>query len=165
MDSLKKQLESRMKVRFPDCDPFNHLHNSRYIDYMITAREDQVLEHYELDLHRLALQQGIGWVSAKTEISYLKPAYLNELVTIETRVLHMSEKSLLFEALMWNEDKTVLKSVMWTRLVHYNIKTGKSQPHSAELLEFFGRVVDPLPAAAGFDERVAQLRSQLISTI
>ena len=46
----KKVLESKMKVRFHDCDPFNHLNNSRYIDYIVTARGDQLLENYNLDI-------------------------------------------------------------------------------------------------------------------
>lgn len=41
MEEQKKLLESKAKVRFHDCDPFNHLNNSRYIDYMVTARGDQ----------------------------------------------------------------------------------------------------------------------------
>jgi len=160
-----KSLESRIRVRFSDCDPFNHLHNSRYIDYMINTREDQVREHYGLDLHQLALKQGIGWVSAQTQISYVQPAYLNEPVAIETRLLHVSAKSLLLEALMWNEDKTVLKSLMWTRLVHYDIRERKSRPHSADLMELFSGVMDPLAAPAAFEERVGQFRSPITSTI
>jgi acyl-CoA thioester hydrolase len=36
--SLEKVPESEALIRFPDCDPFNHLNNSRYIDYFINAR-------------------------------------------------------------------------------------------------------------------------------
>ena len=38
MEPLEKNPESKVVVRFPDCDPFNHLHNSRYIDYYLNAR-------------------------------------------------------------------------------------------------------------------------------
>ncbi len=43
MKQLKKIIESKVKIRFPDCDPFNHLNNSKYIDYFINAREDQLI--------------------------------------------------------------------------------------------------------------------------
>ena len=43
MKQLEKTIESKVKIRFPDCDPFNHLNNSKYIDYIINAREDHLL--------------------------------------------------------------------------------------------------------------------------
>lgn len=52
-----KTPESRVKVRFPDCDPFNHLNNSRYLDYIMTARGDQLIEHYGFDIYRLAREK------------------------------------------------------------------------------------------------------------
>ncbi len=33
-------LGSKTKIRFQDCDPFNHLNNAAYINYLINARED-----------------------------------------------------------------------------------------------------------------------------
>ncbi|MEO6346652.1 MAG: acyl-CoA thioesterase, partial [Aquaticitalea sp.] len=46
MKEYKQSLESKMKIRFHDCDPFNHLNNSKYIDYILTARGDQLIENY-----------------------------------------------------------------------------------------------------------------------
>jgi acyl-CoA thioester hydrolase len=48
MPELKKTLQSKMKIRFHDCDPFHHLNNSRYIDYIVTARGDQLLKIMDL---------------------------------------------------------------------------------------------------------------------
>jgi YbgC/YbaW family acyl-CoA thioester hydrolase len=159
MSTLIQEPESKMKIRFPDCDPFNHLNNSRYIDYLINAREDQLLDYYDFDVYRLALEQGIGWVSAQTQISYLFPAMLMEEVTIQTRLLDAGDKSLLLEALMWNREKTRLKAVMWAKLVHYNLKTRSSQPHSTVLMDFFAQVVHPFGEDTSFEDRVRQLKS------
>jgi len=123
MEELKKILESKMKIRFHDCDPFSHLNNSRYIDYFLTARGDQLIDSYGLDIYTMAQTKGIGWVSAQTQITYLVPAWLMEEVTIQTQLIDCSEKSLLLEALMWNDNKTVLKALMWTKLVHFNLQT------------------------------------------
>ena len=43
---MTKILESKIRVRFQDCDPFNHLNNSSYIDYFFDAREDQLHNRY-----------------------------------------------------------------------------------------------------------------------
>jgi acyl-CoA thioester hydrolase len=158
MTQYDKMLESKMKIRFHDCDPFNHLNNSRYIDYIITARTDQLLENYNLDIYKLAKEHDTAWVSAQTQISYLVPARLAEEVIIQTRLLAFSGKSLLVEGLMWNSDKEILKAVMWTKLVHFNLSTQKSHSHTPGLMRLFEQVADPLAGEISFETRVKELR-------
>lgn len=160
MKELKKIVESRMKIRFHDCDPFSHLNNSRYIDYMITARGDQLIDNYGFDIYQLAREKGLGWVMAQTQVSYLSPAYLMEEVIIETRLLDSTEKSLLLEACMWDTRKQVLKAVMWAKLVHYNLNTQRSHAHDEALMLFFGQVVNPLETVMNFEERIQDLKQK-----
>ena len=155
---IAKIPESKVKVRFHDCDPFNHLNNSRYIDYIVTARGDQLLENYGFDIYQILQEQGLGWVSAQTQISYLYPAYLMEELTIQTRLIACSEKSLVLEALVWNSGKAVLKAVMWAKLVHFNLTTKKSQEHSTQLMQFFQSIVHPLEQQTDFEARVQALK-------
>lgn len=159
MNNLKKVLESSMKIRFHDCDPFNHLNNSRYLDYIMTARGDQLLDNYNFDIYVLAQEQSVGWVTAQTQISYLAPALLMEEVMIQTQLLSYTDKRLWFEAIMWNQDKSHIKAVMWTRLVHYNLKTQKSHLHSTSLMAFFDQIVNPLPVEVNFEQRVKTIKN------
>jgi len=157
--ALSKVLESSIQVRFHDCDPFNHLNNSRYIDYVFAARTDQLREHYQLNLYHIAREKGIGWVSVQTQISYLAPANLGEDLTIVTQLLAFSAKSLLFEAFVWDKTKTVLKAVLWLKLAHFHLASQKSHQHSAELMQLFGAVVNPLPEETDFDTRIRNLKA------
>lgn len=161
MEQLKKVLESRMKVRFHDCDPYNHLNNSRYIDYIVSARGDQLIEYYDFDMYKLVIREGLGWVSAQTNISYLTPATLMEEVVIETRLLHFSQRSLLLEGIMWNADKCVPKSVLWTKLVHFDIRKQRSIDHSPVLIDFFQSIVHPISPEDNFEQRVNQIKARL----
>lgn len=165
MTELKKILESNMKIRFHDCDPFNHLNNSRYIDYIVTARGDQLIENYDFDIYKLAKDKGLGWVTAQTQISYLSPAYLMEEVTIQTRLIAFTEKSLVMEAFMWDSTKSNLKAVMWTKLVHFNLKTQRSQLHDEQLMELFHQIVYPLDTVMSFEERMQNLKQDLLNTL
>jgi YbgC/YbaW family acyl-CoA thioester hydrolase len=160
MSELKKVVESKMKIRFHDCDPFNHLNNSRYLDYIITAREDQLLDNYNFDIYKLAQERGVGWVMAQTQISYFLPARLMEEVVIETQLLSYSEKVLHVEAFMWNNSKTSLKSIMWAKLVHYNLKEQRSHKHHDDLMSFFNEIVNPLPSRMNFEERIQSIKPQ-----
>ncbi len=154
MQVFQKIVESTMKIRFHDCDPFNHLNNSRYLDYIVAARGDQLIENYDFDIYKIATEQALGWVTAQTQISYLSPALLMEEVVIQTRLIAFTEKSLMMEGLMWDLKKNNLKAVMWSKLVHFNLKTKRSQTHTEQLLEFFRQLVYPLDTSMNFEERV-----------
>lgn len=159
MAQLTKILESKTSVQYHDCDPFNHLNNSRYIDYIMGARTEQLLEQYGFDAAEMAHKHGLGWVTAQTQISYFYPAFWMEKVTIESRLIFFSESKLIVEAFMWDEQKKHLKAVLWATLVHFNISAQKSQKHSEELMKLFQEVHFPLEELCTFEERVKTLRS------
>ena len=158
METFNKIIESKTRIQYQDCDPFNHLNNSKYIDYIMAARTEQILSHYNLNIAELAYQQRIGWVSAQTQISYFYPASWMEVVSIESRLIQYSESSVLIEGFMWNEHKTKLKSLMWAKLVHFDLKTQKSCKHTEELMNLFSKVHYPFENNLTFDERVKSLK-------
>ncbi len=157
--NTSKLWESKVLIRFSDCDPFNHLNNARYIDYFINAREDQILANMDFNIYQFAAQYGLGWVVSKNQIVYLKPAFLVETVVIDSTLLKLTETGILIEMKMWNEQKDKLKSIMWTNLVHINIKTQKTQNHSQDLLDKFRPFENPIAPNISFDKRVDQLRN------
>jgi acyl-CoA thioester hydrolase len=162
MNSPSKIWESKAIIRFPDCDPFNHLNNARYIDYFINAREDHIMANLNFNIYQYAAQSGSGWVVSKNQIAYLKPAFLMETVIIDSTLLYVRDKEVLVEMKMWNEQKDKLKSVLWSHFVHINMKTQKPESHSKELMEMFGPFENPLPSPIDFEERVEQLRSKTV---
>ena len=159
MNITSKLWESKVLIRFPDSDPFNHLNNARYIDYFINAREDHIMTNLNFNIYHFAAQHGLGWVVGKNQIVYLKPAFLMETVIIDSVLLRLGETDILVEMKMWNERKDKLKSVLWSNFVHINMKTQKTENQSQELMNTFQRFEDPIDPTITFDERVAQLRS------
>src|SRR6476620_3436361 len=120
---MEKSPSSQYKVRFNDCDLFGHLNNSRYLDYMINAREDHLANHYKFDLTE-HYKSGLGWVVGSHEISYAIPAVYNEIVTIQSSLIHSGEDTLEVEIVMYDLHKTHVKAVMRTNLVYVSIRTG-----------------------------------------
>jgi acyl-CoA thioester hydrolase len=162
MNSPSKIWESKAIIRFPDCDPFNHLNNARYIDYFINAREDHIMANLNFNIYQYAAQSGSGWVVSKNQIAYLKPAFLMETVIIDSTLLYVRDKEVLVEMKMWNEQKDKLKSVLWSHFVHISMKTQKPESHSKELMEMFMPFENHLPSPIDFEERVEQLRSKTV---
>ena len=159
MNIISRTWESKTLIRFPDCDPFNHLNNARYIDYFINAREDHIMANLNFNIYHYATQNGMGWVVSKNQIAYLRPALLMETVLIDSTILRADIREVLVEMKMWNERKDKIKSVLWSNFVHINMKTHKPENHSIELMELFKPFENPLPQQLSFDERVEQVKS------
>ncbi|NVK51964.1 MAG: acyl-CoA thioesterase [Flavobacteriaceae bacterium] len=157
--SLPKILESKTKIRFQDCDPFNHLNNASYFNYLINAREDQLIENYDLDIYNHAITTGKSWVVSFHQIAYLKPANLMEEVTIDSQLIAYNEKTLRVEIRMWNNTKTKLKAILWSSFTYFNIVKQQSEEHSEKLINLFKEVILPIDET-NFEERLKSLRPQ-----
>lgn len=160
MAILPKLLSTEALIRFQDCDPYNHLNNAKYLDYFMNAREDHVLEAYDLDIYGLGKQKGIGWVVVSNQIAYLQPALLMERVEITSRIIEVNAKMMTLEFQMLNKLTGSHKAMMWTRLVHVDIRTGSSVSHSSEFMEMFDQVIMPTDEKT-FDHRVAAIRQAM----
>ena len=155
------ELKSFYNVRFSDCDPFQHLNNARYIDYMLNAREDHLKEFHGLDLAEFA-KQGLGWVVTGHEINYLKPARYNEGICIHSRLLEATENHLKVEVCMMDMKETHNKAVLWTTFTPVSIATGKRTAHPADFYTFAQSILQPVEESS-LKARVASLHSQKIS--
>ena len=140
MNILPKTLESKAKIRFQDCDPFNHLNNASYLDYFMNHREDQLIEKYNVDIYRMAKTEGKSWVVGTTQIAYLKPALLMETVTMESQLIHFTNTKLQVEMRMYNESKTQLKAILWCNFVHFNLLKQQREQHNNDLIQLFESV-------------------------
>lgn len=132
---MTKNPNSIYKIRFSDCDMFGHLNNSRYLDYLINAREDHLKDQHDFDMNSY-YKNGLAWVVSSHEIAYLRPAVYNELVVIQSTLLHVDNEFLQVETMMMNEEKNHLKAIMRSKLIPINMKTGKKEPHQAEFMDW-----------------------------
>lgn len=153
MKELPKVLKSNTRIRFQDCDPFNHLNNAAYLNYFTNAREDQINENYGIDIYKMAKELGVSWVVGSNQIAYINPAFLMEEIVIESQLLNYNPTSLFVELRMWNNDQTKIKAIMWSRFVHFNLTKQKREKHSYQIMKLFERVHKPVDTLR-FEDRV-----------
>lgn len=155
-----KLLQSIVKVRFSDCDPFGHLHNTRYLDYMQNARFDQVEEAYD---YQTLMPDNYNWMSTKNQIVYLAPAVMDERVLIQTRLIDATRRTVTAEAMMLNQDANQLKAVLWMAFMYMQLEPVRPAKHPDDLMALFEQIrwsEDTLDLN-DFDGRVRELRAQL----
>jgi acyl-CoA thioester hydrolase len=158
--TLLKDLESSHFIRFQDCDPFGHLNNARYVNYFMNAREDQVVRFYNFNIFGVAQEQNKNWVVTRNQIAYLAPAGVMEEVRIISRLIQATETSLVVEGVMVDKAGKRVKAVSWMAFTFVSLENGRPTRHPQERMDLFNAVViDEAETAAGFEQRVQDLRA------
>jgi acyl-CoA thioester hydrolase len=154
---MNKWPETRMLVRFSDCDLYGHLSNIQYVKYFMDSREDHISESYGLSLADYA-KQGVGWVVSSNQISYFRAAIENEPVILRSAIVYLSPSQITVEMQMLDEKRTHIKSVMWSKFVHVMLKDGRKTEHSSEMMDLFDKVKIE-DVTRDFDTRMSELKS------
>ena len=154
---MDKTPHSVCTIRFTDCDPFGHLNNARYIDYFLNGRDDHLKDAYGLDLTHF-YQQGVSWLVASHQISYLRPAAYNERVCLQSAVIEVGAGSLLVEMIMMDEKRSYIKAFMWSNFIHVNVKSGKKENHADSFMEFARSVIlEGVDVSKGYQYRLKEI--------
>lgn len=136
-----KEPESKVAVRFQDCDPFGHLNNAKYLEYFINAREDHLVQAYGFDLYAKAKETQCNWVVARHQIAYLAPALYSEEVLIKTSLRRYTDQAALMEGRMYDAGGTRLKALLWTEFAYVSLSNGRAAKHPQEILDFLAGIL------------------------
>lgn len=113
--------ESELNVRPDDIDMFNHVHNSKYLDYVLAARYEQMDKFYGMSWEKFSAQ-GYGWVVAKVTINFKRALKIGDKMTVRTGILEMSEKgsTVQFEIINKKTGKTASDGVFEYVMIDLN---------------------------------------------
>ena len=156
---MQKILESRGLVRFQDCDPFNHLNNAAYLNYLVNAREDQLMAQHGINIYDLKSLGGKSWVVGSNQIAYIRPAKLMEEIVMQSQLIDFSESVTKVELRMYNHDKSELNAVMWGTYVQIDVFQQKRSTHSEDLMNLFHQALAPIQDST-FEQRAQNLRAE-----
>ncbi len=134
--------ESRVKIRFQDCDPLQHLNNAKYFDYYFNARDDQVPKLYNVEMADIFRAFKAAWVVYNHQISYLRPAMIGEWVRIYSSIITYDKDTVVVEYYMTDDQESHLKNILWSTLKFVSVQTGKKLGHPDEVNKFLRSTVD-----------------------
>ncbi len=83
MTKIHSKFESELQVRPDDIDMNQHVHNSRYFDYVLAARYDQMERCYKMPMSEF-IKLGFGWVVRVAHIEYKRPLGLGDWFVVRT---------------------------------------------------------------------------------
>ena len=82
---MHTKFETELQVRPDDIDMNQHVHGSRYFDYVLAARYDQMARCYKMAMEEF-VKHGLGWFVKSAHVDYKRPLRLGESFIVRTWV-------------------------------------------------------------------------------
>lgn len=77
--------ETEIIVRPDDIDMNNHVHNSKYLDYVQTARYIQMRDNYKFPMEEY-LERGYNWYASTAHIEYKRSLKFGDVALVRTQI-------------------------------------------------------------------------------
>ena len=81
--SVYAKFESELAVRPDDIDLYQHVHSTRYLDYVLAARFEQMERCYGMGMAEFS-RRGLGWFMATAQIAFKRPLGLGDRMIVRT---------------------------------------------------------------------------------
>jgi YbgC/YbaW family acyl-CoA thioester hydrolase len=129
---MTSRFTSEIPVRPDDIDMFQHVHNSRYLDYIQAARYDQMVRCYKMSMEEFMIM-GYGFVVKKAELNFKRALIMGDIMLISTQVKEFngSDITVEFEIVNKKNEKISCDGVMLYTMI--NLKTGRSEKVPEEI--------------------------------
>jgi acyl-CoA thioester hydrolase/thioesterase-3 len=76
---------SEVEIRPDDIDMNNHVHSSKYIDYVLAARYIQMRENYKMPMEEFH-SLGYNWVISVSHIEFKRALKLGDRILVKTQI-------------------------------------------------------------------------------
>lgn len=131
---LKTRFSSELQVRPDDIDMNQHVHASRYFDYVLAARYEQMATCYKMSMEEFQ-QMGLGWYVRSFYINYKRPLVLGERMIVTTWVDEVQKDSVKVQFEISKKSNRKLASEGYGLYTLINLTTGRAESIPALVLE------------------------------
>ena len=125
MKNIYAKFTTILQVRPDDIDMNKHVHSSRYLDYVLAARFDQMERCYKMPMQSF-LDIGLSWYIKTSHIEFIRPLKINDHFSVTTNIESFYNKGVKieFEIKRIENNKICSKGYMDCSLI--DIKSGRS---------------------------------------
>ena len=122
----RTRFETELRVRPDDIDMNRHVHASRYQDYVLAARHDQMARCYGMSMEEFA-KAGFGWFVKTAHVEYKRALFLGDSCLVRTWVdeLGRTDVKVCFQILRKATGKLCCDG--WFEYTMVNLQTGRAE--------------------------------------
>ena len=127
---------SEIPVRPDDIDMNNHVHNTKYLDYVLAARFEQMTRDYKMSMKDF-VDKGLGWVVSACHIQFKRPLVLGDIAVVKTGVKEIGTVNAVvgFEIVRKATGKVAADGTFEYTLI--NLATGRSEKFTQEIIDHY----------------------------
>lgn len=126
--------ESDLQVRPDDIDMNGHVHNSKYLDYVLAARFDQMQRCYGMSMDDF-FRRGLSWYVRAAYIQHKRPLFLGDSVCIRTGVTEVRSRGVKVEFAIIKHSDQKLSAKGYFDYVMVDSESGKARIIDADIIE------------------------------
>ena len=120
--------ETELQVRPDDIDMNRHVHASRYHDYVLAARYDQMARCYQMSMEEFT-QAGCGWFVKTAHLDYKRPLVMGDRFVVRTWVDEIggSEVKVRFQILRRVRERLKISCEGWFDYTLVSLQDGRAE--------------------------------------
>ncbi len=130
---MKHQMQ--LRIYYQDTDAGGIVYHSNYLNFAERARAEMLVEMGLLNSE--LVKQGIAFVLRNATLDYRRPARLDDIITVQTRILEIKNVSMLMEQTFYRDDEILV--VVRLQLAFVNPETLRPVRMPEPLKELFVR--------------------------
>jgi len=128
--------ETTLDVRPDDIDMHQHVHNSRYLDYVLAARFDQMSRCYGMAIEAF-LERGWTWFVRTAHIEHKRALVLGDSMKVCTRVAEIGKRNvrIAFEIIRQSDQR--LSAEGWIDYLMVDRESGRPLTIPGEVIAMY----------------------------
>jgi YbgC/YbaW family acyl-CoA thioester hydrolase len=120
------RFETELAVRPDDIDMNQHVHYSRYFDYVLAARYDQMMRCYKMSMEDF-LKAGYSWVAKVAHLEYKRSLGMGDSIVVRTWIEQIFKDGVKVRFEIDNKKTAKLCCLGWFDYTMISIKTGRAE--------------------------------------
>ncbi|HVK59659.1 MAG TPA: acyl-CoA thioesterase [Candidatus Kapabacteria bacterium] len=128
------RFSSELQVRPDDIDMNHHVHASKYFDYVLAARYDQMARCYKMGMEEF-VALGLGWFVRTSHIEYKRPLKLGESFLVTTWIDEITDQSVRVQFEITKKANSKLSADGYCVYTLVNLQTGRAENIPAEITQ------------------------------
>jgi acyl-CoA thioester hydrolase len=123
----KYKYKYQVRVRNFEVDSLGIVHNAIYLEYCETARFEYIRELGFKFLPGISNEDGIRVMVKRNEINYYRPARIDDLIDVYTRISYIKNSSYCFEHILINPESKIVYCDNRSIQVNLNLDTNRPE--------------------------------------
>ena len=128
--------ETEFRVRPDDIDMFQHVHNSKYFDYVLAARYDQMERCYGMAMAKF-IERGFGWVVSTAYVDYKRALMMGDYFIVSTCIETIDEKGCRVKFSIINKTTKKVSCNGYFDYVMIDMNTGRGAKVPADVIAHY----------------------------